>query len=473
MNKFLLKTISIVGFLTLLGAGCQPALQKPIGKNNPSKKIADVRGFGKLPKPGEISNSAVAGTDLGGRSSVSAIAPKPLGMAPLNAPMAEAAQTEPAVLDKRMPIPPPPPTPIKVDYKLEGALPSWPSEDKVLRYKDIAYPSSNLTALAAATGLPTQALGANAELQNFNFSWRDSDKLQWNFDATNRSVNFWRQEDNYRIMADNRGDGTPPKINDEEMIRIATDFLNQHGFGKLQHGPAVVEKPWGDQPVGQTYPCPVTLEKSEAAVTSNVAPDSVSAGSVGVGSAAPGTSMIAPCWFPYNQVTVYFDAVNEGRSIHDLNGWPFRSIYITINVKDKQVVNGNIWLDRDSEASKYKLISKEDAQKKLQNGGRNPIWPWYGNEYDDRNIDVRIEKIELAWMRYDVWVENKNETYLVPALAATGKVEYSKDRIEPYRTIVPLVADEAFEEVAPPQPVPMPAFKGAPEAIEAVPSSNR
>lgn len=453
------KTIAIVSLLALLGAGCQPNVPKRT-KNDNKQKTAEVRGFGKLPLLNAIANAPL-GSEMArssaplGPSSIAPATPQPV--------TAGIALAEPAIaindrttIDKRFPIPPPFPRPLTIEYNLESPLPVLPTEENVFRFADPSYPKTSLSVLASATGLPGQAIN-NSQLQSFNFSWLDSDKMQWNFDAGNRNVNFWKQNDNFRIMADNAQENTPTKINDEEMIRIATDFLNKKGFGNIQHGPAFVEKSWGD-------PCPMAVKP---AVEPSIAPEKLSVGSTGAG-----TSMIAPCWYQTNQATVIFNGQKDGRSISDLSGWPFRSIYITIDVKAKNVSSGNIWLNRETEVSKYPLISQAEAEKRLRAGGRNPIWPWYGNENDGVDLKVNLKKIELVWMRYDVWIENKSDVYLIPALSAEGEVEYSADRKEAYRTIVPLVADDAFESVTPPEPIPLPA-ESAPSAIQIAPELKR
>lgn len=427
--------------VSLFGAGCPlpfPTPQ-PSGETRariPTKPaptgVAPSNGFGKLPTLELAAHSS--------RSANGSIAP----MAP-PAPI-QATDAATSMIARPLPMPPTPQKPTTVVYEASSDLPSWDAEDDVLRVKRSDATVSNLATLAQATGLPSSALGNAPVLQGLNFSWKDQEQYDWNYDATQRMVSFWKQT--------NSPSGELPKqdapaYSDAEMVRVADDFLSRHGFGNVVRGSGVVEKPWGDAPVPETVtnpgmPCPVysIMEKS----VSNIAPPSAAVPAVDA--VAPS---FAPCWYA-PQVTVMYDAVRNGMTVKDANGWPFRSVTVSVNMNDRSVMGGSIWLDQNVDASRYPMIDRAEALKRLRSGGRNPIWPWMEN---GGAITVRIKTVVLAWMRYDVWTNAGNETYYIPALAGSGEAEYAKDNIQPYYTIVPLVADDAFEPVKPPEPIPM------------------
>ena len=110
--------------------------------------------------------------------------------------------------------------------------------------------------------------------------------------------------------------------------------------------------------------------------------------------------------------------------------------------------------------SAYPLLDSATVMKRLQEGGRNPVYPW-GNEIKD--VQVTIDKVELAWLRFDSWLNNRQETYDIPAIAASGHVNRNIKGQEPeeYHTTVALVEDDAFAEMEPqPTPVPLPMMEG-------------
>ncbi|MBU1348547.1 hypothetical protein KJ781_00565, partial [Patescibacteria group bacterium] len=74
----------------------------------------------------------------------------------------------------------------------------------------------------------------------------------------------------------------------------------------------------------------------------------------------------------------------------------------------------------------------------------------------------------LVFMWYDAWSEGTNETYLIPALAGTGEATYPDGRTEEYRTIIPLVTDDAFEDSGPIEIMPMPAV----DAVQVTPGTE-
>jgi len=366
------------------------------------------------------------------------------------------------------PMPMPPETPANVTYKVTAALPTWGTEEDVLRGKAPVIPSTGLTSLAIAAGLPSQALGQNPDIQNVNISWKDADAFTWSFDSLGRYLSFWK-ESGVRIMADAPATEPTkaPTIDDAEAIRIADDFLTRKGFGTIPHGPAEVEKPWGygtDPAMGMpcVEPMPYTMGVTNAAGGSA---GGSSGQAVGAGIATPvvpppdavvsnNAKMIAPCgWYP-QQVTVSYTARMNGKDVRDLSGWPQRALSVQIDLTTKTVTGGNMWLGMQTEASRYPLLSSEEAAKRLAAGGRNPIYPWYGG--DVKNITVTISSASLALMRYDSWKDGRNETYFVPALAAEGTVSYDGKQNDPYRTIVPLVTDDTFGGTDEVYPKPMP-----------------
>lgn len=445
-NSLIISSTLAIAFL---GAGCQlPSSQTgaatPTSKPAETPKLARANGFGKLP-----TLEAAAQTNDTARSSaaVSNVAPTTPSAAPKTA-----GATESAIAGRPIPIPPPPQTPGTVSYDVTASIPTWNAEDDVLRTRSTNFPSSQISLLAQATGLPTQALGSDAKAQSLSFSWIDADGFTWTYDAVQRNVSFWKQDT--RVYANAEPSKTTPTIDDAAFIKIAEAFLASKGFGGVPHATGVVEKPWGDVATINSVrmPCPLPMMggavKAEAGGTVTVESAQTAP------SIAPGEYY--PCWYP-QQVSVTFGAVRNGRNINDASGSPFTNLSVTIDITSKAVLGGSAWLDQDVDGSRYQLIDRDTAIKRLKAGGRNPIWPW-GSGTD---IAVKITSVDLVWMRYDSWDEKSGTaTYFIPALAGSGTVEYAKDNVQQYRTIVPLVADDAFEPVKSPGPVPLQGASG-------------
>jgi hypothetical protein len=375
------------------------------------------------------------------------------------------------------PIPRPFPQPGSVTYEIDAQMPSWPTEDDVLRYVSTPFPSGNVKDLASAVGLPVQALGSDPKLLSFNFSWKDADNLQWSYDASSRMASFWK-ETNYRVM-DEKAQADPakepPKVDDNELVRIADDFLTRKGFGNIQRGAGKVENPYGAMPYGATdasIRCPMPLMEGTSNAGSGVSGGSAKAASETVSVTAPAiapdgvtTDMMPRCWWPSYQVTVVYDGMRNGKRIADAGGYPWRAVTVTVDLTDKTVTNGSVWMDVATESSKYPMLTKDIVEKRLKSGGRNPIYPWDGSG----DITVRIKTLDLVWMRYDTWADGKNEAYLIPSIAGSGTIEYPDKRTEEYRTILPLVADDAFEETKPIEPIPLPAVQVEPASEPSAP----
>jgi hypothetical protein len=109
------------------------------------------------------------------------------------------------------------------------------------------------------------------------------------------------------------------------------------------------------------------------------------------------------------------------------------------------VTGGNVVYAENLIRSAYPLLDSATVLKRLQEGGRNPVYPWGG---ESKDIQATIEKVELAWLRFDSWTDNKQQTYYIPAISASGHVDRGIAGQEPeeYHTTVALVKDDAFAE---------------------------
>lgn len=433
--------------VAFLGAGCQLP-PRVTGSVTPTPKLAKANGFGKLPTlDGSVPLGNPATRSAAAVSNVAPLppsAPVAVGGA-VNVPVSEKATAD--MMIRPYPIPPPPQTPGTVSYDVTASIPTWNATGDVLRMRPLTGAATQISLLAQATGLPTQTVGSDAQAQSLAFSWKDADGFTWSYDAVQRNVSFWKQDD--RVYANGDEKKTPPKVDDAELIRIAQDFLASKGLATIPHAAPVVEQPWGSvTPMNAVrMPCPVYMMGADAKVA---APDAVVSNLAETKpSIAPGEYY--PCSYPV-QATVTFPSVRNGREVRDVSGWPVAAMTVTIDINSKLVMSGYGWLDRDVDASSYPLMDRDAAIKRLKSGGRNPIWPWG----DGTNVAVKITSVDLVWMRYDSWNDKDgNATYFIPALAGTGTVEYEKGQSQPYRTVVPLVADDAFEPVKPPEPMPL------------------
>ena len=314
---------------------------------------------------------------------------------------------------------------------------------------------------AKQAGLPAEVTGSIAGVTSLNFQWRDRDGFIWTYDAANRTASFYKETSD---GAEDRR--VKPSFDEAESLKIANDFLDAHGFsairqrgGKVQDIPQFLPLMEGTGETKGDMPC---IQEGGAGVESSGA----GRGGVGFAVAAPAAGIAvpdkplppaagnaapsiypSPCWWPV-QATVTYPGERDGRKIADSYGADMNTTSIAVDLRSKQVVNGYVQLDEAMERSSYPLIDQETAKRRLQSGGRNPIWPW-GNE--SGNIKVRLKTIDLVWMRYDAWQDGTSDTYYLPGLRANGSVERGPGmETEEYKTIIPLLADDAFEDVTPP-----------------------
>lgn len=464
------SVIAILAAAVLLGGGCPSPVAKapqPATPPPPAAPVAAKLGFGKLPKP---SSAPV----LGSQKAVSAVAPSAPAAADAGAPVAAVEgrgvagtgmMIAPGVIEKPLPSPVPRPKPVTVEYTIAADLPSWGPTGDVLQAQP-SLPDMNVAGgFARSAGLPSQAIGSGSKITTVSLQWRDTDGFSWTFDAGSRNVSFWKEQPYARIMMPETADANaaPPKIDEQAVLRAADAFLDAHGFSDIRKtGGKIQEMPWiaemtGSDASASIMPCPVFETQAKEA-----RPEAAMMAEPG----APGGSGVAyPCgWWP-QQVTVVYGGTLEGRNVVDMGGWPAQNATVSVGIRTNDVQNGAIQLATNVSRSSYPLIDAETAKKRLQSGALNPVWPWGG---ETGTIKVTLSKISLVWMRYDAWIDAEQETYYLPALLAEGAADRGirGQKPEDYRTVLPLVADEAFEDVGgvTPPPVPLPA-----ETVPAVP----
>jgi hypothetical protein len=472
--RLTLSAVLLIG-IAFAGAGCTspiPSAVKPT-TNPPSSASKGALAFGKLPG---ISESAATGGSYNGRSiAVSQDASSPAApmattlTAGTNAekgiatPSVAVAQGKPGSAIAR-PIPYPQPHPVTVEYILDAAIPTWGADGDVLQVTKNLPDTSAVRLLAGQSGLPSQVTNAMRNLSSLSIQWVDADGYQWTFDAGNRTTSFWKNQTTEDVNAKQA-----PSLDQNKVLKAAYAFLDAHGFsairergGTIQDLPQILPMMKGAS-TGSSMPCRVMMQNSgmmEASAppsATNPATDAdvTSNGTKGVAtpdaSATP-TIYPNPCgWWP-QQVSVVYPNTKEGKAISDPYGNNSVAATITVNLDTNQVTNGNVMLDESTVRSSYPLIDVDTAKRRLESGGRNPVYPW-GSE--SGNITVHLKTIEVVWMRYDSWNNNANETYYLPALLAKGTLNRGKGyATEDYQTIIPLLKDDVFEDVQP-TPVPM------------------
>jgi hypothetical protein len=459
------KLVASMALLALIGAGC-PSVPTPASNSTQTQtKPAQVQsqmGFGKLPSLATASGQPAA-LDAHGSNTLNA-APAPM-MAGGNVAttqnsasvgmMAPTPSSAPVATDmmKIRPIPVPPNLkPVAIKYNITATVPEWSAESDVLQVQPrniVGVPE--LQTFLAGAGLSATILAGVKSVQSIQVSWTDVDGYVWNTDGNSGMLNWWKNQNTVQPMMPTQGDQQPPiKQDDAKIIAAADTFLRGHGLGAVADQGATVEQ--------FNQPC-MYNEKM-------MAPDAASgagvSGSATVSAGGGATSMIypSPCGYYQQQASVFYGANREGEPVVDMGGWPSRMSSVTVDLNSLTVTGGNVVYAENISRSAYPLLDKATVMQRLQTGGRNPVYPWGG---ETKDVVVTIDKVELAWLRFDSWADNQQQTYYIPAIAASGHVDRGIKGQEPeeYHTTVALVKDDAFADVGPqPYPVPMPMMQG-------------
>jgi hypothetical protein len=468
MKHHVILFTSFVTGIALFGAGCTSLIpSKPTTNQQPSASKGAFA-FGKLPSIGE---TAATGASYSGKSMmVSQDASAPTAPVPATVtgggsagtmmaiPSVATAEVKPTSAIAR-PIPYPQPRPVTVEYILDAAIPAWGAEGDVLQVAKSLPDTSTVRSLAGQSGLPSQISDSVRELSSINIQWTDRDGFQWTFDAGSHNTSFWKDQ----IYKDTN-EQSAPKLDQNAVLKAADAFLDSHGFSAIrERGGAIQDLPriitmMKQDGSGSSMPCRAMMQNgggAEYAVPPSApspAPDTNVKSAAVQGTATPDAAVEPaiypnPCgWWP-QQVSVSYANTKEGKPVSDPYGNDSVAAMITVDMRTNQVTNGNVMLDESAMRSAYPLIDQETAKRRLESGGRSPVYPW-GSE--GGNVTVHLKTIEVVWMRYDSWKNNAVETYYLPGLLAKGTLDRGKGfDPEDYRTIIPLLKDDVFEDSQP------------------------
>lgn len=410
-----------------------PATEAAIFRTTKGIKITRLKkpqAFGVL---SSTSGNAALGGDMATRSSL------PMGGGSMGvAVSAVAPMSEPALIsaDEKMMMPYPGPdgeyTQLEVDYNWATEIPTITGAADVYRAIRTKPDTSLTKSLLKSAGLPAALADSVSEVQSLNASWKGKNSITWSFDAMSNSLSWWKE------VAYPQGNEDQPKLDEARAIQVAQDFVKANGLtGYATTAPELENAPWIRPMLEQTsMPCPA-VRAEPASMDEKMAATSEG-------------SMIAPCfWYPRTVNIVYPD-VRDGKRVTDAwSGYPQQALTITVSLDTYEVTGGYANLPTSLEASSYPMIDKGAVEASLKKGGRSAYYGW-GKK--GTRVQIQYTKFEQVVMRYDSWKDNKNKTYFVPALLATGTVDAGDGNgLQDYRTIVPLIKAEFLEEM--PNPI--------------------
>ncbi|MCC7522321.1 hypothetical protein IT407_00760 [Candidatus Uhrbacteria bacterium] len=446
------KILSVFVALAILGAGCQPAAPSITQPSKP-EPVPAKQGFGKIPNV----------LNYGALGSAEAISARPMGapiaaVSPLSSVQVQAPTTAPAKepaanfdvavtnvgggtagssgVARIMPYPEP--NQAKVVYNVTASLPTWGSESDVYRVRLPSIDVSSARSIISVAGVPSQISNGISAVQYANVSWKDNEGFVWNTDIPSRNLNWWKEIDWSKEQPRERRE---VRLDKERVLAAADAFLRSHGLGSF-----------AGQGIIQEYPEIMPLLRGESMPCIMAEP-----------AAAEDAKMMiypSPCGGYPMQVSVVYPEMRGGLPVVGSGGWPSNRASVSVDIESNTVMGGNVFQVNEEDASAYPLITSEEALKRLNAGGNNPVYGWYG-EAGTSEVRVTISSVKIGWMRHETWADNQSRIFILPALIAEGTIDRGMSGQEPekYQTVVPLVADEAFQ--TPNLPVMQPLMDGA------------
>lgn len=326
--------------------------------------------------------------------------------------------------------------PPRVVYKFTGTLPAIPSEIKVYRIGKNEIPAETATAILKNLGV--SGFGAIA-LQSFSFTESGDNPLTWNYDGGSGNLYFSRNG-NYAIL-DSRNYEAPTAISDPDALKLAADFLRNHGIDASKYGNPTVERNQNIYPCKGNV-CPMMGGAASAGAV--VTPTTASKTSA---SAPAGATIARPVMYPppywSNTATVNYPALRDGAPIFAADGSATAGIALTIGY-DQQIVSGNILLPGSAASSLYPARSSADILADALHGGLNPYYGenegLYTPEQQKRRpvITITLNSAALGYAdKYDDGGSGVH--YLLPVVGWRGTMTDQYGNKSDWGTIVPVV----------------------------------
>ncbi|MCL5795524.1 MAG: hypothetical protein M1338_04155 [Patescibacteria group bacterium] len=185
---------------------------------------------------------------------------------------------------------------------------------------------------------------------------------------------------------------------DEEIIKIADDFLKDHKISTKNYGKAYIDNQWR-----------ILYER-----------------------AIDKTSVYIP-----DQMVVIYPLEINGKQTFEAGGYPI-GINVNVDIKNKKVTAvGNLTTNR-YQSSFYEAETNFDRILKVaENGGLNS----YHFENPSQNIEIEIGEPKMIWMKKYNYHDGFNDELLVPALAFP--ITKIPDGVDLYQKniIVPLIKE--------------------------------
>jgi hypothetical protein len=308
---------SILISLAVLGMGCPlappeatPQIAEPIEQVLPARPIAQVRGFGEIPK-----------------------VPSP--------------KLRPGT---------------KGSVQVNALLPEIPTTVTVLRIKSGNPAPAELRNLGAAFNIPGETIGVAPQTQTLTLQWIDDQNTHWTFTGAERNFVFTNPTKTIKTNP------VAQWMTSNQLIDAARSFLTVKGVNLRHLGPPYLEPDWNawwknEQELNHCMDQAaraVVRTVSASTVLLHAAPPSLPA--------AKNAHCVTP-EFP-SRAVVQFNATQDAQGIFNSDGSSIKGATLYLNALTGEVLFGSFTQPADPERSDYPGLALEEAELKLAQGGQ-------------------------------------------------------------------------------------------------------
>jgi hypothetical protein len=294
-----------------------------------------------------------------------------------------------------------------------------PSEIAIYKTIKTSLNVNTLVSLMGNFGFPIEAFMKGNKLQLEYLNFRDESGTSYNVDFNIGQINFYT----YRDYGNNPKQPAEKDIpQDAAIISIANSYLQSHGIDPASLNAPIVDKQW------YVY---YLREKEMAQKDSRD-------------------------FYGYipRDFQVIYPMMIDGIPVVNYGGTPQGDIMISVDILDKVVTSGNIFLTQDRERTQYPSQNFDKVLQILkETGGTNGFI--YGprpltidapgnNELKPASIIADYNEAKIAYLQHSTWVQNTSSNFFIPVVMFKGEIKQTDQ--EPYEqyTFVPIVSSKEF-----------------------------
>lgn len=310
--------------------------------------------------------------------------------------------------------------PGRAKVTLAKELPKLPPTVTVLRLRKGTPDDTKLRNLTNALNIPAGMLGNFPQTTELNVDWKDDQGFKWSYRASARTLEF-----------QNTATSGPLTISSlkpySEVIATADSFIFTRGLKGMYYRQGLIRPDWYSWWTDATNR-DFCMDRSTVNTVRALAASTALAGGSLPQLVQKNSGTCLKGEFPSRQVIAYRALLDEQDVVRP-DGSYLDGAEIAVDSARGMVSSGRLNLYYDPERSDYPALSKEKVKMLLAQGGLSGA-----------TGELTMTEYDFVLLRIEDDRATPPDAYLIPSIMAKGTRTSADGKPEPFRIVVPLLA---------------------------------